>query len=95
MEVHSTEAPHRCMIWRRLFPWSEEPFVAVSFNYRHSARALGFLPSRLSAEDGILNLGLWDQILLFEWVQENIAAFGGDRKNVTLVGVSAGAHSVC
>lgn len=73
--------------------WSEEPLVAVSFNYRHSA--LGFLPSGLSAEDGILNPGLWDQILLFEWIQENIAAFGGDRKNVTLVGVSAGAHSVC
>ena len=72
--------------------WSEKPFLAVSFNYRLSA--LGFMPSRLSAEEGILNLGLWDQILLLEWVQENIAAFGGDKTNVTLLGVSAGAHSV-
>lgn len=73
--------------------WSEQPFVAVSFNYRIGS--LGFLPSSLSAKEGILNLGLRDQELLFEWVQENIAAFGGDKSDVTLVGMSAGAHSVC
>lgn len=72
--------------------WSEEPFVAVSFNYRIGA--LGFLPSSLTAKEGVLNLGLRDQILLFDWVQENIEAFGGDPGNVTLVGLSAGAHSV-
>ncbi|KAM5344455.1 hypothetical protein ACJ41O_012991 [Fusarium nematophilum] len=71
---------------------SAEPFVAVSFNYRIGA--LGFLPSGLSAKEGILNLGLRDQILLMEWVQENIAAFGGDRDNVTIFGLSAGAHSI-
>lgn len=72
--------------------WSEEPIVVVSFNYRIGA--LGFLPSTLSAKEGVLNLGLKDQALLFEWVQENIKAFGGDPTNVTLVGLSAGAHSV-
>jgi carboxylesterase type B len=72
--------------------WSEQPFVAVSFNYRIGS--LGFLPSRVSAKEGVLNLGLHDQVLLFEWVQENIAAFGGDKNNVTLAGLSAGAHSV-
>ncbi|KAF3764161.1 alpha/beta-hydrolase [Cryphonectria parasitica EP155] len=72
--------------------WSEEPFVAVSFNYRIGA--LGFLPSGLSAKEGVLNLGLKDQALLFEWVQENIKAFGGDPDNVTLFGLSAGAHSI-
>jgi carboxylesterase type B len=72
--------------------WSEQPFVAVSFNYRLGS--LGFLPSRVGAKEGILNLGLRDQILLFEWVQENIEAFGGDKNNVTLAGLSAGAHSV-
>ena len=71
---------------------SHEPFVAVSFNYRIGA--LGFLPSGLSAKEGILNLGLRDQILLLEWVQDNITAFGGDPGNVTLIGLSAGAHSV-
>lgn len=73
--------------------WSESPFIGVSFGYR--VGALGFLPSSLSKKEGILNLGLRDQILLFEWVQENIGKFGGDPGNVTLFGLSAGAHSVC
>ena len=72
--------------------WSAEPFIAVSFNYRTGA--LGFLNSVLTANEGVLNLGLRDQILLLEWVNTNIAAFGGDPENVTLIGVSAGAHSV-
>lgn len=72
--------------------WSEEPFVAVSFNYRIGA--LGFLPSSVTAREGVLNLGLRDQMVLFEWVQENVKAFGGDPGNVTLIGLSAGAHSV-
>lgn len=75
-----------------MMAWSDEPFVAVSFNYRIGS--LGFLPSALAAKEGVLNLGLKDQIVLFEWVQDNIKAFGGDPANVTLVGLSAGAHSV-
>lgn len=72
--------------------WSEDPFIAVSFNYR--VGALGFLPSRKSASEGILNLGFQDQRLLLRWVQDNIHAFGGDKNNVTLMGLSAGAISV-
>jgi triacylglycerol lipase len=71
---------------------SAEPFLAISFNYRLGA--LGFLNSSFTAEKGLLNLGLHDQILLLEWVQANAAAFGGDPKTVTLVGLSAGAHSI-
>src|SRR6266542_530582 len=59
-----------------LVAWSEEPFIAVSFNYRIGA--LGFLPSALSEREGVLNLGLRDQVLLMEWVRENIGGFGGD-----------------
>lgn len=73
--------------------WSHEPFIAVSFGYRIGA--LGFLPSSLSQKEGVLNLGLKDQLFLFQWVQDNIEAFGGDRGCVTLFGLSAGAHSVC
>ncbi|KAF5347154.1 hypothetical protein D9758_011094 [Tetrapyrgos nigripes] len=72
--------------------WSEKPFIGVSFNYRIGA--LGFLPSNITAEEGLLNLGLKDQILLMKWVQENIEAFGGDSQQVTLFGLSAGAHSI-
>ncbi len=73
--------------------WSVEPMIGISFNYRLGA--FGFLPSKLTAKEGLLNLGLRDQRLLFEWVQENIGAFGGDPDNVTIMGGSAGAHSVC
>ncbi|KAJ5126652.1 Carboxylesterase type B [Penicillium atrosanguineum] len=72
--------------------WSESPFIGVSFGYR--VGALGFLPSSLSKKEGVLNLGLRDQIHLFEWVQEHIGKFGGDPNNVTLFGLSAGAHSI-
>lgn len=72
--------------------WSERPFIAVSFGYRLGG--LGFLPSSLTKKEGLLNLGLRDQVALLQWVQENIAAFGGDPTCVTLFGLSAGAHSV-
>lgn len=53
-----------------MLAWSEEPFLAVSFNYRIGA--LGFLNSGLTEKEGLLNLGLRDQSLLLEWVQQNI-----------------------
>lgn len=72
--------------------WSESPFIGVSFNYRIGA--LGFLPSKLTFEEDIVNLGLHDQVFLLQWVQDNIEAFGGDKNDVTIFGLSAGAHSI-
>ncbi len=67
--------------------------VLVSINYRLGA--LGFLAHPLlSAEGGAGNYGLLDQLVALEWVQRNIAAFGGDPDNVTIFGESAGGTSV-
>ncbi|EMR89160.1 putative extracellular lipase protein [Botrytis cinerea BcDW1] len=75
-----------------LVGWSKQPLIAVTFEYRLGA--LGFLPSKLMAEEKALNLGLKDQKLLLEWVQKHISSFGGDPENITLMGPSAGAHSI-
>jgi len=57
--------------------------------------ALGFLPSSMTAKEGVLNLGLRDQIFLFEWVKQSIEEFGGDVDDITVFGLSAGTHAVC
>lgn len=69
-----------------------KPFVAVSIQYRLSA--FGFLGGKEAVEGGATNLGYRDQRLAMHWVQENIEAFGGDPKQVTIWGESAGAQSV-
>jgi para-nitrobenzyl esterase len=69
--------------------------VVVTVNYRLGALGYLHLPAAgRSVEDAPGNLGLRDQLAALAWVQENIAAFGGDPRNVTLFGESAGAMSV-
>ncbi|KAI0152144.1 para-nitrobenzyl esterase [Hypoxylon sp. NC0597] len=73
--------------------WSKAPMVVVSFHYR--LNSLGFLPSAIFSQEGLLNLGLQDQyFFLKHFLQTHIASFGGDPKRITLGGRSAGAHSV-
>lgn len=62
--------------------------VCVTINYRLGADGFLFL------DDGIANRGLLDQLAALRWVQENIAAFGGDPTRVTVAGESAGAMSI-
>ncbi|PSN73298.1 alpha/beta-hydrolase [Corynespora cassiicola Philippines] len=69
-----------------------EPVIIVAANYRHNT--FGFLGGKELKAEGNTNLGLRDQRLALEWVQENIAAFGGDPGRVTIWGQSAGASSV-
>jgi para-nitrobenzyl esterase len=70
--------------------------VVVTFNYR--VGVLGFLAtpelSRESGHGASGNYGLLDDIAALKWVQQNIAAFGGDPARVTIGGQSAGAGSV-
>lgn len=68
--------------------------VVVTLNYRLGL--LGFFAHpALRAEDSApANYGFMDQQLALDWVQRNIAAFGGDPENVTISGESSGGGSV-
>ena len=66
--------------------------VAVTVNYR--TNIFGFFShpelTKESPHHASGNYGLLDQVAALEWVRRNIAAFGGDPKQVTIAGESAG-----
>lgn len=66
--------------------------VYVSINFRLGA--LGYLDLRSLEGECSANPAVSDQILALQWVKENIAAFGGDDGNITLMGESAGGAAV-
>lgn len=76
------------MDWYDGSRFARDGIVCVTINYRPAAEGFLYLG------DGVANCGLLDQVAALMWVQENIAAFGGDPGNVTVFGQSAGAMSI-
>ena len=76
--------------------WAEKGVVLVTINYRLGV--FGFLVHPFLTEESPNhvsgNYGLMDQIAALKWIHSNIAAFGGDPDNITILGQSAGAGSV-
>ena len=69
---------------------AEENIIVVSIQYR--VASLGFL--FFDTEDVPGNAAMFDQLMALQWIKDNIAQFGGNPNNITIVGESAGAASV-
>jgi len=67
--------------------------VVVTVAYRQGA--FGFISHpELPDDEPVANFGLWDIVAALQWIQDNIAVFGGDSNRVTLFGESAGAENI-
>jgi len=77
--------------------FTDQNVILVTVNYRLGP--WGFLALPMLAEESSQgsagNYGLLDKLAALQWVQNNIAAFGGDIGNVTVFGQSAGSQSIC
>ncbi len=74
--------------------WCTKGVIGVTLNYRLGPMGFLCLPE-LKQEAGFTgNYGLYDQMTAIQWVKDNIASFGGDPENITIMGQSAGAMSV-
>ena len=76
---------------------NKENVIVVTINYRLGPLGWFTHPSVQAGAEGVdqsSNFGTLDIIASLQWVQANIAAFGGDPTNVTIFGESAGGHNV-
>ena len=69
--------------------YTKRGVIFVAINYR--LNVFGFF---VDGENCKGNLGLYDQYTAIEWVRHNIASFGGNPDDITLMGQSAGAMSI-
>jgi para-nitrobenzyl esterase len=76
--------------------FAKDGIVFVSFNYRLGRFGFFAHPALTAEQSGgpLGNYGLMDQVAALKWIQRNIAAFGGDPRDVTICGESAGGISV-
>lgn len=68
--------------------------VVVTINYRVGPFGFFYKPAPNTEKSAPVNLGLMDQQAALKWVNQNIERFGGDAKNITVSGESAGGQSV-
>ncbi|HEV7941411.1 MAG TPA: carboxylesterase family protein [Solirubrobacteraceae bacterium] len=73
--------------------FAQHGVVVVTIAYRLGALGLLYLPG-VFEDQADCNFALLDQIAALRWVQENIAAFDGDSRRVTLAGLSNGGRTV-
>ena len=74
--------------------WPNKDVIGVTLNYRLGPLGFAVLPELKEEAGKTGNYGLYDQMTAIKWVKHNIAAFGGDPDNITVMGQSAGAMSV-
>ncbi|KAG2389021.1 hypothetical protein C9374_014421 [Naegleria lovaniensis] len=86
---HFEQGTPNSILYDGTFIANKTSIVMVIAGYRLGA--LGWLANANAQMSG--NYGFMDQLTVLKWVQNNIAAFGGDPKRVTIGGQSAGATS--
>lgn len=74
--------------------WPQHGVIGITINYRLGPMGFLCLPELKQEAGHTGNYGLYDQMTALQWVRDNIAAFGGDPENITIMGQSAGAMSV-
>ena len=74
--------------------WPTKGVIAVTLNYRLGPMGFVCLPELKEEAGHTGNYGLYDQMTAIRFVRDNIASFGGDPNNITIMGQSAGAMSV-
>lgn len=74
--------------------WPAKGVIGVTINYRLGPLGFLCLPELVKEAGHTGNYALYDQLTALCWIRDNIAAFGGNPDNVTIMGQSAGAMSV-